>query len=308
MEPTESAELTEPLTLETLPAEILQQIVAMEPAVARSARQVSRTMLAATQRCRLPISRDERLAYLNRGPQFFAVFNSWKDVDRIFDTYQFDSVTFNLYSYANRAANRWSNNLEQKRTNTNFYYYSYQIILDVGGESNPDYADVPDQIEINDGTEESTNERLLEFIVNHMLNFDKDLFDLLMNWRILVARLGCIGSRSTNYATGVVDYARETLHHQLDSNWDYLNRRSNELITSIDPLARFRAVGLWLYWRTYLYVNALILNVWPLPDRNEMVSSRVLLKSITPDSFDALKARVLHLQQQVHRAIDSLNL
>jgi hypothetical protein len=96
-EPPSEAEFT----VESLPTELLHAIVTMNPETRRSAQRVSRTLLAASQRCHQPIRLDELRAYLNQLPQHFAYVETWKKFNQVFDrdTYEWDEISFHVYSY-----------------------------------------------------------------------------------------------------------------------------------------------------------------------------------------------------------------
>jgi hypothetical protein len=155
---------------------------------------------------------------------------------------------------------------------------------------------------------ETSLQSIITYQLEDQATIDDYQFDLLTQWRILITRLGCLGSPSSDYVSGVRDYAREFLHRHLDDTYTTLRHHGDDLIDSSNPIDKFKAIGLLLYWQTYLYVNAQFLNIWPLPPRPSVTSVQLTHDQLTLELFENLQARVERLQDQVHRAIDQLNL
>jgi hypothetical protein len=234
-EPPSEAEFT----VESLPHELLHAIVTMNPETRRSARRVSRTLLAASQRCHQPIRLDELRAYLNQLPQQFAYFETWEKFNQVFDreTYECDEISFHVYSYLDVVRG------EMVSPDIGPTYSRSLIVLVFGGGS--EQLDESTGLEVKDDWIAGVNPVIsLQSVITYWLTdqetIDTYRFDLLTQWRILITRLGCLGSPSSDYVSGVRDYAREFLHRQLNDTSATIRHHVDDLIDSYNPIEKLR--------------------------------------------------------------------
>lgn len=225
--------------LEQLPPEILEQIVTP---VHRRAREISRTLRAATQRrleqlCRSPIYPNEFYYNLLEAEPVSLIFFPKLD-DVLTSITQQDISTINIDTYYPQTGNSFGHRCK---------YSTVKVFRDsehVGLEANFRliYPRPSETDDIND-----------EWVVTREL-------DVLTQWRILVLRAGCpdVETMTRNYLVAKVEQMRQ-----------FVIDISSEWFAQDDDRIKSDAVFLVLYFYIYLFLNAQLLNVWPLrPDRH----------------------------------------
>jgi hypothetical protein len=227
--------------LESLPLEILEQIASYAP---RSARGVSRTMREVAQReferryCREPISTLELRTYLQAGPMSLALFPTLSTV--IYQLETRSPATCNIYHLVNPVS-------EMIVGEPNLSYQNTFIKV------NYDPNHVATQAQILSSYDQQLIRTLKPSqLLTYAQNAD---LDLLTQWRILIARAGC---------PDLENLARNYLMAELDQRRQQFFGRINDWMAQDDDRARLDAFYLLIYFQTYLYINATLLNVWPL--------------------------------------------
>lgn len=274
-------------SLEQLPPEMLEQIVTP---VHRSARRVSRTLRAATQRrleqlCQQPISIVEITQYFGLEPMAVAMFPA---IERIIQTVakfheaeelQPDlQIEINTFYYRNRGYE-------------NYYIYISRF---------EDFTGTSDSIQLIEDNPES--EGILKTLDPvEMPDFSTRLtLDLLSQWRILTARAGC---------TEIKTITRNYLIAGLTQLRQLIDEVSQEWLALDNDEAVLDAFYVLMYFQVYLFVNAEILNVWPLNRRESLTWHLEIENVFNPNELEQ-RNRLLHsindLYGRVIQAIQDL--
>jgi hypothetical protein len=300
--------------LESLPIEILEQIASYAP---RSARGVSRTMREVAQRefeqlCREPISQSELERYFNQGPPhvgFIARLNDIEDfiTDLLHGTiHHTDTYIFKIYRWIN-----YANIPTDEPAPYEPLYITLWFQIENADEDSVIITEAVSHVnELPEANEAMvTPDDIIEAAVDPDGEITLDL-DFLTQWRILSRRFGCraINTSTNDAGLQAKEYAREVLHQQLTDRVDSILARLHELEGKSDHDSRYLTVGLYQYLKVYLFINAMLLNVWPLYRSDYVNPSGISIINLNETSLDELMDddHVNDLIAAIHQAIDHL--
>jgi hypothetical protein len=279
--------------LEQLPPEVLEQIGTQVP---RSARGVSRTLRAATQRrfeqlCHDPISKRELAGYFRIGPMSLALFPKLPELIR-----QLERTSINV-NYLQQC-NIYHLVNPPFTTNTrepNLIYTNTFIEVARFPESVSTIVQIMGHLESR-LIKELRPAELVEQAQNLEL-------DLLTQWRILTARAGC---------PEMDRMTRSYLQAGLDQMRHYFLEIVDEWLARDDDVSKQNAFYLLVYFQTYLYINASLLNIWPLQwDWDSYTTSGIDIDILSDpeenqDTHDFFLQAINNLYSKIVRAIQRL--
>ena len=241
--------------------------------------------------CQEPISEFELKKYIGNLPMNLAIIPSLNNISKN-ESYGITIVS-NIFNYGNVGYNEYiiSIRYENDFLGTNDEHYEHRE-------------------RIYDFT------KFLEYITKRLYHPKyKNYYylDLLTQFRILSNRIGCLGPHdNNNYIESAQDFARNYLITQLNSLYKEINELALPLFQTDNLDSKLIAAFYWLYFQTYLFTNATLLNIWPLERElytswSLIIEDEINIEEINSNIND-LREEIELLYNRILKAINELKL